>query len=242
MSRVTIVTGGSRGIGAATARLLVAAGHTVCIAYREAKDEAERVLKEAGGRGLCVQADTGAEADILRLFEAVDCELGAPTGLVNNAGIHGPRTRLDGMSASDIERVLMVNVLGPMICAREAVKRMSTRHGGKGGVIVNVSSGAANMGNPGSGVLYAVSKGGLNSFGIGLSQELAGEGIRVNTVSPGLTKTDMPPKDSFAQREKGIPMGRAGTAEEIARGIVWLLSDEASYVAGANLRISGGRP
>jgi NAD(P)-dependent dehydrogenase (short-subunit alcohol dehydrogenase family) len=195
----------------------------------------------AGGTAIAVQGDIGIEADILRMFETVDRVLGTVTGLVNNAGIHGPRGRLDALGTDDIFRVLAVNVQGCFLCAREAVKRMSTKYGGAGGAIVNVSSGSARLGNPNDGVLYAASKGAVNSLTIGLSQEVAGEGIRVNTVAPGLTETDMPPPDKLVIQGPGIPIGRVAPPEEIAEAIIWLLSDKASYTAGANIRVGGGR-
>jgi NAD(P)-dependent dehydrogenase (short-subunit alcohol dehydrogenase family) len=243
--KVTLVTGASRGIGAAVAKALAAEGHAVAVNYvagEAAANEVVRAIEQAGGRAIAVQADTASEADVLRLFETVEAELGPLTGLVNNAGVHGPRKRVDEQEDADIARVLDVNVRGYFLCAREAVKRMSTKHGGQGGVIVNVSSGAANLGSPGQGVLYATSKGAVNSLTIGLSQEVAGEGIRVNTVAPGMTDTDMPGADRLEKQAKLIPMGRVAMPEEIAEAVVWLMSDKASYVAGANLRVGGGRP
>lgn len=243
--KVTLVTGASRGIGAAVAKACAAQGHAVAVNYVAGEDAARNVVRdieEAGGRAIAVQADTAREGDVLRMFETVETELGPITGLVNNAGIHGPRKRVDEHEDADIERVLDVNVRGCFLCAREAVRRMSTKHGGQGGAIVNVSSGAANLGSPGQGVLYATSKGALNSFTIGLSQEVAGEGIRVNTVAPGMTETDMPGADRLEKQAKMIPMGRVAQPDEIAEAVVWLLSDKASYVAGANLRVGGGRP
>jgi NAD(P)-dependent dehydrogenase (short-subunit alcohol dehydrogenase family) len=244
VSKVTLITGGSRGIGAATAQLCAADGHAVAINYRSNAEAAETVrqaIESAGGQAIVVQADTGVEADIQRMFREVDSALGSLTGLVNNAGIHGPRDRLDTLAAEDIDHVLNVNVRGYFLCAREAILRMSTKHGGSGGAIVNVSSGSARLGNPGAGVLYAASKGAVNSLTIGLSQEVAGEGIRVNTVAPGLTATDMPPPDKLESQGPGIPIGRVARPEEIAEAIVWLLSDKASYTAGANIRVGGGR-
>lgn len=244
-AKVTLVTGASRGIGAAVAKALAAEGHAVAVNYvagEEAADEVVRAVEHAGGRAVAVQADTASEADVLRMFGTVEAELGALTGLVNNAGLHGLRRRVDEQEDADIARVLDVNVRGYFLCAREAVKRMSTKHGGGGGVIVNVSSGAANLGSPGQGVLYATSKGAVNSLTIGLSQEVAGEGIRVNTVAPGMTDTDMPGADRLEKQAKLIPMGRVARPEEIAEAVVWLMSDKASYVAGANLRVGGGRP
>ena len=244
MSRVTLVTGASRGIGAATARLCAGAGHAVAIHYRHGADKAAALAAEiagAGGRAIAVRADTASEADVIRMFETVDAELGTLTGLVNNAGIHGPRGRLDDLTDAEIADVLDVNVRGCFLCAREAVRRMSTKHGGAGGAIVNVSSGSAHLGDPGGGVIYAASKGAVNSLTIGLSQEVAGEGIRVNAVAPGMTETDMPPKEKLAAAAGIIPMGRTGQPLEVAEAILWLLSDEASYVAGANIRVAGGR-
>ena len=242
--KVAIVTGGSRGIGAATARCLTRDGWAVAINYRENAAAAEELAAELGrdgGETMLVQADTAAEADVTRLFDEVAAKWGRLDGLVNNAGIVGPRGRLEALSLDAIERVLAVNVTGYMLCARAAVQRMSTKHGGKGGVIVNVSSGAAHRGGANDNILYAVSKGAVNSLTIGLSQEVAGEGIRVNTVAPGLTRTDMPSPDALATQGPSIPIGRVGEAQEIAEGIAWLMSAQASYVAGANLRIAGGR-
>lgn len=245
MPPITIVTGGSRGIGAATARLCGAYGHAVCVVYRSeeklASDIAASIASE-GGKAIAVQADTGNEADILRLFDTVDRDLGPVTGLVNNAGIHGPRGPVEKLPAADIDAVLRVNVAGYFLCAREAIKRMSTAHGGSGGSIVNVSSGSANNGSPNEGVLYAASKGAVNSLTIGLAQEVAKHGIRVNTVSPGLTSPGMPPAEKVAELAPRLPMGRAGRPEEIAEAICWLLSDKASYTSAANLRVGGGRP
>ncbi len=241
---VTLITGGSRGIGAATALLCAQNGHAVCISYRDREDKAEEVvaaIEKSGGRSIAVQADTALEADVLRLFVTVDERLGPVTGLVNNAGIHGPRIRVDALETPDVERVLAVNVTALFQCSREAIRRMSTRHGGQGGAIVNVSSGSAWLGQPGVGVLYAASKGAVNSLTIGLSQEVAGEGIRVNAVAPGLTVTDMPPVENLDRDGPNLPIGRAAQPEEIAEAIYWLLTDKASYVAGANLRVGGGR-
>jgi NAD(P)-dependent dehydrogenase (short-subunit alcohol dehydrogenase family) len=241
---ITIVTGGSRGIGAATALLCGAAGHAVCVVYRDQAEKASAVAGEieaVGGKAIAVQADTGIESDVVRLFETVDAELGRVTGLVNNAGIHGPRVRVDELDVAAVHRVLAVNVAALFQCSREAVRRMSTRYGGAGGAIVNVSSGSARLGSPGAGVLYAASKGAVNSLTIGLSQEVAGEGIRVNAVAPGLTETDMPPAERLERDGPAIPIGRVGQPLEVAEAIMWLLSEKASYVAGANLRVGGGR-
>jgi NAD(P)-dependent dehydrogenase (short-subunit alcohol dehydrogenase family) len=244
MSKITIVTGGSRGIGAATATLLASHGHAVCVNYVSNADAASKVVGEieaAGGRALAVQADTSVEADVMRMFETVDKELGTLTGLVNNAGTNGRRTRVDDLQPDEIRQLLDINVLGCILCAREAVKRMSTNHGGQGGAIVNVSSGSANIGNPGIGVLYATSKGALNSFSIGLAQEVAAEGVRVNIVAPGMTQTDMPGADRIVAQASKIPMGRVAEPIEVAEAIYFLLSDNASYIAGANIRVGGGR-
>jgi NAD(P)-dependent dehydrogenase (short-subunit alcohol dehydrogenase family) len=245
MQPITIVTGGSRGIGAATARLCAQYGHAVCVVYRSGADRATEIttaIEAGGGRAIAVQADTAAEGDIVRLFETVDRELGRVTGLVNNAGVHGPRGPLENLAADDIDAVLKVNVAGYFLCAREAVRRMSTQHGGSGGSIVNVSSGSANNGSPNEGILYAASKGAVNSLTIGLAQEVAKVGIRVNTVSPGLTSPGMPPAEKVAELAPRLPMGRAGRPEEIAEAICWLLSEKASYTSAANLRVGGGRP
>ena len=245
MSAITIVTGASRGIGRAVAIACAEAGHAVAVNYRSGAEAAERVVGEisaAGGRAIAVQADIAIEADVLRLFETVDRELGKLTGLVNNAGIHGPRGPLHALTDADIAGVLDVNVRGVFLCAREAVKRMSTNSGGDGGAIVNISSGSAHIGSPGDGVLYAASKGAVNSLTIGLSQEVAGQGIRVNTVAPGLTETDMPNPEVLKTKGPQLPSGRVGQPQEIAEAVLWLLSDKASYVAGANLRVSGGKP
>lgn len=242
--KVAIVTGGSRGIGAATAKRLGSEGWAIAINYQTndaAASETAAAVEVAGGAALTVQADTASESDVMRLFSQVESAWGRLDGLVNNAGIVGPRGRFEMLSLDDMESVLAVNVTGYMLCARAAVKRMSTTHGGNGGVIVNVSSGAAHRGGANNNILYAVSKGAVNTLTIGLSQEVAGEGIRVNAVSPGLTRTDMPSPDMLAQGPT-IPIGRVGEADEIAEGIVWLMSDAAAYVAGANLRIAGGRP
>lgn len=245
MQPITIVTGGSRGIGAATARLCGGYGHAVCVAYRSEGGLAGEIaagIVAAGGKAIAVQVDTADESSVIRLFETVDRELGPVTGLVNNAGIHGPRGRLENLSARDIDAVLKINVAGYFLCTREAVKRMSRQHGGNGGSIVNVSSGSANNGSPNEGILYAASKGAVNSLTIGLAQETAKDGIRVNTVSPGLTSPGMPPAEKVAELAPRLPMGRAGRPEEIAEAICWLLSDKASYTSAANLRVGGGRP
>jgi NAD(P)-dependent dehydrogenase (short-subunit alcohol dehydrogenase family) len=245
MTDVAIVTGASRGIGAAVARLLGRHGYRVCVNYRAGREAAESVaadIVQAGGEAMAMQADVADKDAVRRLFESVDDQLGPLTALVNNAGIHGPRGRVDALGLDALEEVLAVNVVGLVACSQEAVRRMSTRYKGSGGAIVNISSGAAYIGGAGDGVQYAVSKGAVNSFTIGLSQEVAGEGIRVNAVSPGLTRTDMPDPAALERGPSIIPMGRVGDAEEIAEAVLWLLSDRASFVAGANIRVAGGRP
>ena len=245
MHNVAIVTGASRGIGAAVAGLLGANGYRVCVNYRSNRGAAESVASDivkAGGEALAVEADVADRDAVARLFATVDERLGPVTALVNNAGIHGPRGRVDDLPLDALEDVLAVNVVGLVACSQEAIRRMSTRHGGSGGAIVNISSGAAHIGSAGDGVQYALSKGAVNSFTAGLSQEVAGEGIRVNAVSPGLTRTDMPGLDTLERGPSIIPMGRVGDAEEIAEAVLWLLSDRASFVAGANIRVAGGRP
>jgi len=245
MTEVAIVTGASRGIGSAAAKLLGANGYRVCVNYRAGREAAEGVVADivsAGGEALAVQADVADRDAVRRLFETVDERLGRVTALVNNAGIYGPRGRVESLELDALEEVLAVNVVGLVACSQEALRRMSTRHGGGGGAIVNISSGAAHIGSAGDGVQYALSKGAVNSFTIGLSQEVAGEGIRVNAVSPGLTRTDMPAPAVLEHGPSIIPMGRVGEAKEIAEAVLWLLSERASFVAGANIRVAGGRP
>lgn len=244
MAKIALVTGGSRGIGAATCRLLARDGWDVAVNYRADKAAADAVVadvKAAGQRGIAVKGDVASEADVLAMFEATEQELGPITGLVNSAGIGTPKGKVEALTVDAINRVLAVNVVGSILTCREACKRMSTLNGGQGGAIVNVSSGSAYLGNPGTGVLYALSKGAINGLHAGLSQEVAGEGIRVNAVAPGMTATDMVSEESMAMNVPKIPMGRPGQPEEIAEAIVWLMSDKASYVAGANIRIAGGR-
>ena len=245
MRKIALVTGGSRGIGAATCQLLAANGYDVAVNCCNDMTAAEKIadaVQQQGGRSVVVRANVSVEAEVVTMFETVDHELGILDALVNNAGVIGHKGRVDELDEANIMSVLRTNVLGPVLCSREAVRRMSTRYGGKGGAIVNVSSGSAYIGNPGSNVIYAVSKGGLNSLMIGLSQEVAGEGIRVNNVSPGLTRTDMVSADLATADIGKVPIGRLGEAREVAEGILWLLSDNAGFVAGANIRIAGGRP
>ncbi len=244
---VAIVTGGGRGIGAVTAPLLAAAGLDVCISYREDAAAAGAVATECHAlrvQSTAVRADVSREADVLALFAAAD-ELGPLQVLVNNAGITGPKARVDELATDRIEQMLAVNVLGSFLCAREAVRRMSTAHGGRGGAIVNVSSAAARLGSPGEYVDYAATKGAIDTMTVGLAKEVAREGIRVNAVRPGLIKTEIHASggqpDRVEERRDSVPLGRGGEAIEVANAIAWLCSDEASYVTGALLDVSGGR-
>lgn len=247
-SRVAIVTGAGRGIGAATARLLGNAGYAVCVNYRSDAASANKVVEElkgAGAKAIAVKADVSHEEDVVRMFEAVDRELGTPSALVNNAGILFQQMRVADMDAARINATFMTNVTGTLLCCREAVRRMSTQHGGPGGSIVNVSSVAARTGSPGEYVDYAASKGAVDALTRGLAVEVAGEGIRVNGVRPGFIYTDMHASGGEPGRvdrlAASIPMKRGGTAEEVAQSIAWLLSDEASYVTGAFIDAAGGR-
>jgi NAD(P)-dependent dehydrogenase (short-subunit alcohol dehydrogenase family) len=245
--KVAIVTGGSRGIGRATAIAAAARGFRVVVGYasnQKAADEVVSQIEASNGKAIAVKCDVGSEADILALFKAADA-FGTLGALVNNAGIVGPSIRVDAMSAERIQRMMAVNVTGSMLCAREAVKRMSTRHGGKGGVIVNLSSVAAKLGAPNTYVDYAASKGAIDSFTVGLGYEVAGEGIRVAAIRPGLIDTEIHASGGEPDRAHKlahvVPMKRIGTADEIANAIVWLMSDDASYVTSAILDVSGGR-
>lgn len=248
MNRIILVTGGSRGIGAATARLAAAEDYAVCISYLRNKPAAEAVVQEiakAGGKAMAVAADVAVEADVLRLFGTVDAKLGRVTALVNNAGILERHMRIEEMDAGRLTRVLAANVIGSFLCAREAVRRMSTRHGGSGGAIVNLSSAASRLGSPNEYVDYAASKGAIDTFTIGLSKEVAAEGIRVNAVRPGVIYTDIHADGGEPGRvdrvKSAVPMLRGGQPEEVAKAILWLLSDEASYSTGAILDVAGGR-
>ncbi len=245
---VMVVTGGSRGIGAATAKLAAARGYAVCVNYLQCRDAAEDVVRgitAANGRAIAIQADVSSEADVVSLFRQVDAQLGAVSALVNNAATLEPQMRLTSMDAARIQRIFAVNVLGSILCAREAVKRMSARHGGTGGAIVNVSSGAAKSGSPGEYVDYAASKGAIDTFTVGLAREVAEEGIRVNAVRPGFIYTGMHAKGGEPARVDRlrtlVPMQRGGQPEEVASAILWLLSPEASYITGTLLDVSGGR-
>jgi NAD(P)-dependent dehydrogenase (short-subunit alcohol dehydrogenase family) len=248
MQPVLVITGASRGIGAATARLAAERGHAVCVNYRRDASGATGLvgdIEAAGGRAIAVQADVAIEADVVRLFRVVDAELGPLTGLVNNAGVLERQGRVEDFDAARLARILATNVTGAFVCAREAVRRMSTRHGGRGGAIVNVSSIAARLGAPGEYVDYAASKGALDTLTLGLAREVAAEGIRVNAVRPGLIHTGIHADGGEPGRVERIapslPMGRGGTPEEVARAILWLLSDEASYATGSFIELGGGR-
>ncbi|NUO73609.1 MAG: SDR family oxidoreductase [Frateuria sp.] len=248
MERVVLVTGGSRGIGAATARLAAQRGWSVAVNYTSNEEAAQQVVqavREAGRRAIAVQADVADEAQVVRMFEEVDEKLGRITDLVNNAGVVDMAARVDEMSGARLQRMFGINVIGTILCAREAVRRMSTRHGGSGGAIVNVSSAASRLGSPSQYVDYASAKGAVDAFTLGLAKEVAAEGIRVNAVRPGLIETDIHASGGIPDRVKQlahqVPMQRGGSAEEVANAIVWLLSEEASYTTMSLLEVSGGR-
>lgn len=245
---VVVITGGGRGIGAATARLAAGRGYAVCVNYLKNRAAADALVAEIhanGGRALAVAGDVAKEADVIALFDAAARELGPVTALVNNAGILERQTRLDDMDAGRFERVFATNITGSFLCAREAVRRMSTRHGGRGGAIVNVSSMAARLGSPGEYVDYAASKGAIDTLTVGLAREVAEDGIRVNAVRPGVIRTEIHAAGGDPGRvdrvKLAVPMKRGGEPEEVARAILWLLSDEASYSTGTFIDVSGGR-
>jgi NAD(P)-dependent dehydrogenase (short-subunit alcohol dehydrogenase family) len=245
---VILITGASRGIGAATALAAARAGYAVAVNYQTnslAADEVVRQIRAAGGTAITVQADVAVETQVMAMFTKLDAKLGPLTALVNSAGVVDEACRVDNMTVARLKRMFDTNVIGSMVCAREAVKRMSTRHGGSGGAIVNLSSVAATLGSAGQYVDYAASKGAIETFTIGLAREVAAEGIRVNAVRPGVIDTEIHASGGQPERAQqlssSIPLQRPGTAEEVARAILWLLSPEASYTTGALLDVSGGR-
>ena len=246
VAEVAIVTGASRGIGAATARLLGARGYRVCVNYRTEPEPARELCGEiaaAGGRAIAVYADVSRPDEVAQMFATVDRELGPVTALVNNAAMLGPSTRVADLDPADMERLLEVNVMGVRpLHAAGAAAHVDRARGGSGGAIVNVSSGASYVGEPGTAVHYAATKGAVTSFTIGLAQEVMGEGVRVNAVSPGPIRTAMPHPDALERGAQIVPARRAGEPEEVAEAIVWLLSPAASYVACANIRVAGGKP
>jgi NAD(P)-dependent dehydrogenase (short-subunit alcohol dehydrogenase family) len=248
MPSVILITGASRGIGAATARLAGERGYSVCVNYRTNREAAETVvnsIESRGAKAVAVAADVTIESDVVRLFETCDKTLGSLTALVNNAGILETQTRIENIDAARVTRIFATNVVGPFVCAREAVRRMSTRHGGAGGAIVNVSSGASRLGSPGEYVDYAASKGAIDTLTIGLAQEVAQEGIRVNAVRAGFIYTEMHASGGEPNRvdrvKEFVPMRRGGRVDEVARAILWLLSDEASYTTGSFIDVTGGK-
>jgi NAD(P)-dependent dehydrogenase (short-subunit alcohol dehydrogenase family) len=248
MSKVMLVTGASRGIGAATARLAAERGYDVAVNYNTSRAAAESVVKaivEAGGRAVAIQGDVAVEGDVKQLFGTVDSELGRLDVLINNAGILEQAMRLDQMTPERWQRVLATNVVGSFLCAREAVLRMSTRHGGRGGTIVNVASAASRLGSPNEFIDYAASKGAVDAMTIGLAKEVAREGIRVNAVRPGLIETDIHASsgqpDRVERMKEAVPMGRGGRPEEVAEAILWLASEQSSYVTGTFIDVTAGR-
>ncbi|MFD0667930.1 SDR family oxidoreductase [Ramlibacter sp. MAHUQ-53] len=248
MDKILLVTGGSRGIGAATALLAARQGYAVAVNYATRPDAAQAVvrqIREDGGTAIAVQADVAREEQVLAMFERIDAELGRLTALVNNAGVVDVPARVDEMDMARWRRMFDINVMGTLACSREAVRRMSTRHGGRGGAIVNLSSAAARLGAAGQYVDYAAAKGAIDAFTIGLAREVGGEGIRVNAVRPGLIETEIHASgglpDRVRQLAHQVPMQRGGRPEEVAEAIVWLLSPQASYTTMTLMEISGGR-
>ena len=245
---IMLITGGSRGIGAATALLAAQAGYAVAVNYQSnslAADEVVRSIRDSGGQAIALQADVSREDEVMAMFARIDAKWGPLAALVNNAGVVDVSSRVDGMGVARLSRMLNTHVLGSFVCAREAVLRMSTRHGGSGGAIVNLSSAASKLGSPGQYVDYAACKGAIDTFTIGLAKEVAAEGIRVNAVRPGIIETDIHASGGEPDRAQRlapqVPMQRPGSAQEVANAILWLLSSEASYCTGALLDVGGGR-
>ena len=244
MTKVMIVTGGSRGLGAAVVQLAAARGYAVCVNYAHDEERANRVvdgIRGEGGTAIAIRADVGNDDDVVAMFGRVDAELGMLAVLVNNAGISVPHSRVDALQLDDIKRMFETNVYGTFLCSREAIKRMSRLHGGSGGSIVNLSSAASRLGGAGRNVHYSASKGAINSMTIGMAREVAAEGIRVNVVSPGVVDTESQPPGRVAALGPTLPMQRAGRPDEVANTVLWLASEEASYVTGAILDVSGAR-
>ena len=248
MSGLVLITGASRGIGAATALLAARQGYAVAVNYANnslAADEVVRQIRQSGGQAMAVQADVAIEAQVVAMFEKIDAKFGPLTALVNNAGVVDQTTRVDAITLARLQRLFAVNVFGTFVCAREAVKRMSTRYGGSGGAIVNMSSVAARLGSPGQYVDYAAAKGAIDTFTVGLAKEVAAEGIRVNAVRPGIIETEIHASGGLPHRARDmtpqVPMQRAGNAQEVAEAIVWLLGASSSYTTGALLDVTGGR-
>lgn len=248
MNKVMLITGASRGIGAATARLAAAQGYSLCLSYRQQRETAEalcREIEDRGGHAIAVAADVADEGQVMALLQQLDERFGRLDVLVNNAGMLEGQMRLEQMDAARLHRVFAANVIGSFLCAREAIKRMSTQHGGQGGAIVNLSSVAARIGSPNEYIDYAAAKGAIDSMTLGLAKEVAAEGIRVNAVRPGVIETDIHASGGEPGRvervKASVPMGRGGLAEEVARAVLWLASDEASYTTGSLLDVSGGR-
>ena len=248
MSRVMLITGASRGIGAATARLAAHQGYALCLNYHQREDAVKQVIEQvhaAGVSAITVKADVADEGQVVQMFEMIDREFGRLDVLVNNAGMLEQQMRLEQMDAARWTRVLGANVIGSFLCAREAIKRMSTQRGGQGGSIINLSSIAAQLGAPGEYIDYAAAKGAIDSMTVGLAREVAGEGIRVNAVRPGVIHTEIHASggepDRIERVKASVPMGRGGQAEEVAEAILWLASERASYTTGALLDVSGGR-
>ncbi len=244
MNKVMVVTGASRGLGAAIAQLAAERGYAVGVNYAHDARRADDIvagIRARGGKAIAIRADVGSDTEVAAMFRQVDDEFGRIDVLVNNAGISGPHSRVDSLELADIRRMFETNVYGMLLCSREAIRRMSSAHGGRGGSIVNLSSAASRLGGPGRNVHYAASKGAVNSLTLGTAREVAAEGIRVNAVSPGVIDTESQPPGRVAEMAPTLPMGRAGLPDEVANTVLWLASDEASYVNGAIVDVSGAR-